>query len=85
LRPFRSKFRASPLRFKNAVMVFAAEAAVLVPDNPEKAASIFSQIPDRIAAVQYYRPKTPWPSQPRVTKRTHNKWCANRSDKLANP
>ena len=72
-------------QFKNAIMVLAAEAAVLVPDNPEKAATIFSEILDRIAAVKYYRPKTPRPSQPRVTKRVHNKWCAKRAGKLANP
>ena len=72
-------------QFKNAVMVLAAEAAVLVPDNPEKAATIFTEILDRIAAVKYYRPKTPKPSQPRVTKRVHNKWCAKRAGKRANP
>lgn len=76
---------ACECQFKNAMMVFAAEAAVLVPDNPEKAATIFSEILDRIATVKYYRPKTPRPTQPRVTKRAHNKWCAKRSKKLPNP
>jgi hypothetical protein len=76
---------AGECQFKNAIMVFAAEAAVLVPDNPEKAAEIFSQILDAIASVKYYRPKTPRPSQPRVTKRAHNKWCDRRSEKQANP
>jgi hypothetical protein len=72
-------------QFKNAIMVLASEAAVLVPDNPEKAAVIFSEILDQIAAVKYYRPKTPRPPQPRVTKRAHNKWCTNRLGKLVNP
>jgi hypothetical protein len=75
----------SQCQFKNAMMVLASETAVLVPDNPEKAATIFSEILDRIAAVKYYRPKRPRPSQPRVTKRAHNKWCIKRSAKQANP
>jgi hypothetical protein len=76
---------AGECQFKNAIMVLASEAAVLVPDNPEKAAAIFSEILDEIASVKYYRPKTPRPSQPRVTKRAHNKWCGKRSEKRANP
>ena len=76
---------AGECQFKNAIMVFASEASVLVPENPEKAAAIFSEILDRIAAVKYYRPKTSRHSQPRVTKRAHNKWCAKRSEKQANP
>ena len=76
---------AGECQFKNAITALACDAAVLVPDDPEKAASIFSEILDRIAAVRYYRPKTPKPTQPRVTKRAHNKWCAKRAEKLANP
>jgi hypothetical protein len=71
-------------QFKNAVMVLASDAAVLIPDNPEKAAQIFSEILNQIAAVKYYRPKMSRPSQPRVTKRAHNKWCTNRLGKLGN-
>jgi Transposase DDE domain len=76
---------AGECQFKNAIMVLASEAAVLVPDNPEKAAAIFSEILDQISAVKYYRPKTPKPSQPRITKRAHNKWCNNRQRKLESP
>ncbi|MFZ2445798.1 MAG: hypothetical protein WAW37_05535 [Syntrophobacteraceae bacterium] len=76
---------AGECQFKNAIMVLAAEAAVLVPDNAEKAAAIFSEILDGIASLKYYRPKKPRPSQPRVTKRAHNKWCDKRAEKLANP
>lgn len=76
---------AGECQFKNAIMVLASEAAVLVPDNPEKAAAIFLEILDQIAAVKYYRSKTPRSSQPRVTKRAHNKWCTNRLEKLAKP
>ena len=76
---------ACECQFKNAITVLASEAAVLVPDNPEKAAIIFSEILDRIAEVKYYRPKKPRPTQPRVTKRAHNKWCAQRAEKRVNP
>lgn len=76
---------AGQCQFKNAIVVLASEAAVLVPDNPQKAATIFSEILNQISAVKYYRPKTPRPSQPRVTKRAHNKWCNNRPGKLAGP
>lgn len=72
-------------QFKNAIMTLASQAAVLVPDNPEVAAAIFSEILDRIAAIKYYRPKAPRPPQPRVTKRPHSKWCTDRLGKLANP
>ena len=72
-------------QFKNAILVLASEAAVLVPDNPQKAATIFSEILDQIAAVKYYRPKSPKPPQPRVTKRAYNKWCRNRAGALAKP
>ncbi len=72
-------------RFEKAIMVLASEAATLAPDNPEKAAAIFSEILDQLAAVKYYRPAKPRPSQPRITKRAYNKWCANRQGKLAKP
>jgi hypothetical protein len=75
---------AGECQFKNAILVLASEAAILVPDNPEKAAAIFSEILEQIAAVRYHRPKKHRPSQPRVTKRAHNKWCNSRPGKLAN-
>ena len=76
---------AGECQFKNAIMVMASEAAVLVPDNPEKAAIIFSEVLDQIALVRYYRPKTPRRSRPGVTKRGHNKWCTGRQGKQPNP
>ena len=72
-------------QFKNAIMVLASEAAVLVPDNPQKAAAIFSEILDRIAAVKYHRPKKPKPSQPRITKRANNRWCMQRPGNQKQP
>lgn len=71
-------------QFKNAVMTLASEAAVLVPDFPDKAAAIFNEIIQEISRVKYYRPKIHRPSQPRVTKRNINKWATARLRKLAN-
>jgi len=74
--------RAYEPQFKNAVMTLASEAAVLVPDNPEKATEIFNDILSEIARVKYYRPKIPRPSQPRVCKRPLNKWGDNKLKKI---
>ena len=71
-------------QFKNAIMTLAAEAAILVPDDPERAAEAFSEILEAIARVKYYRPKSPRPTQPRVTKKPPNKWCSGRRRKLEN-
>ena len=73
---------AVELQFKNAVMTLAAEAAILAPDDPDKAVEIFSEILAAISRVKYYRPKRPRASQPRVTKRPNNKWCSGRREKL---
>jgi hypothetical protein len=72
-------------QFKNAVMTLAAEAAVLAPDDPEKAVEIFSELLAAIARVKYYRPKSHRASQPRVTKGAPNKWCSGRRKKMENP
>jgi hypothetical protein len=69
-------------QFKNAIMTLAAEAAILAPDDPEKAVEIFSEILAAISRVKYYRPKSPKASQPRVTKRHPNKWCSGRRKKM---
>lgn len=72
-------------QFKNAIMTLAAEAAILAPDDPDKAIDIFSEILAAIARVKYYRPKSPRASQPRVTKSPPNKWCSGRRKKMENP
>jgi hypothetical protein len=72
-------------QFKNAIFTLASEAAVLVPDDPEKAIEIFSEILDEISRVKYYRSKSCRPSQPRVTKRPPNKWCFGKRKKVENP
>ncbi len=69
-------------QFKNAIMTLAGEAAVLAPDDPDKAVAILSEILAAISRVKYYRPKRPRVSQPRVTKRPNNKWCSGRREKL---
>jgi hypothetical protein len=71
-------------QFKNAIMTLATEAAILVPDDPQRAVEIFGEILEAISRVKYYRPKLPRPAQPRVTKSPLNKWCAGRREKLKN-
>ena len=71
-------------QFKNAIVTLAGEAAVLAPDDPDKAVEIFSEILVAISRVKYYRPKRPRASQPRATKRPPNKWCSARRKKLEN-
>ncbi len=73
---------AAEFQFKNAIMTLAAEAAILAPDDPEKAVEIFSEILAAISRVKYYRPKSPRASRPRVTKRPPNKWCSGRRKKM---
>ncbi len=70
-------------QFKNAIMALASDAAVLVPDNPEKAIDIFNEVIVEISRVKYYRPKEKRPSQPRVTKKPVKKWCNNKLKRTA--
>ena len=65
-------------QFKNAVMSLASEAAILLPDNPEKSAAIFSELLNAISKVIYYKPKKKRPSNPRVCKKPINKWCESK-------
>ena len=70
-------------QFKNAVFTLASEAALLVPDDAERAVTIFTEVLKEIARVKYYRPKKLRCSQPRINKRPLNKWQQNRIKKLA--
>jgi len=72
------------IQFKNTIMTLASEAAVLSPQDPEKAVKIFDEILEEISRVIYYRPKKTRPPQPRVTKRGVNKWAFAKSRKLTN-
>jgi hypothetical protein len=76
--------KGAEFQFKNAIMTLASEAAVLVPDDPETAVVIFSEILRAIARVRYYRSKAARATQPRITKRPPNKWCNGRREKLKN-
>ena len=72
-------------QFKNAVMALADEAAILIPSDPRTAAQIFKELLDEIARVKYYRPKSPRPSQPRVTKKPASKWCKGKTKMSRSP
>jgi hypothetical protein len=76
--------KGTEFQFKNAVMTLASEAAVLVPDDPERAIEIFSQLLEAIKRVRYYRSKITRTTQPRVTKRPPNKWCSGKQERLKN-
>lgn len=76
--------KGAEFQFKNAVMTLASEAAVLVPDDPERAIEIFSQLLKAIKRVRYYRSKITRATQPRVTKRPPNKWCSGKQERLKN-
>ncbi len=66
-------------QFKNAIVTLASEAAILTPDDPEKAILIFEEIITEISRTIYYRPEEPRPSNPRVCKAPVNKWCRGKS------
>ena len=70
-------------QLKNAVQSFAREAALLVAVDPEKAFRVFQELLDDIRRVNYYQPKEPKPSKPRVNKSAVNKWQGDRRKKMA--
>lgn len=69
-------------QFKHAIMTLAADAALLVPEQPDVAAKIFHEVLTEIARVKYYRPKNPRPPTPRVSRRPINKWQQDKTRKL---
>jgi hypothetical protein len=71
-------------QFKNAIITLASEAAVLAPEDPERAVEIFQDVLKEIYRVKYYRPKVRRPSQQRVTKRSVNKWASGKTKKVLN-
>jgi hypothetical protein len=72
-------------QFKNALMTLASEAAVLSAHDPGTAVEVFREILKEIRRVTYYRSKAPRPSEPRVTKKSKNKWICAKLRKVANP
>jgi hypothetical protein len=71
-------------QFKNSIMALASDAAVLAVEDPVRAISVFHEILEEIRRVIYYRPKMPRPCQPRVTKRSKNKWIEAKVKKVTN-
>ncbi len=74
--------KAEP-QFKHAMITLAQEAAILAPRCPELALMIFAELLHEIARVRYYRPKTPRPPQPRVSKKPINKWQVDKAKRMA--
>jgi len=69
-------------QFKNAIMALGQDVAMLAADDPLRALEHFTELLEQIGKVKYYRPKTPRPSAPRVTKRKINKWIKGRADRM---
>jgi len=67
---------------KHAILTLAQEAAVLVPETPEQALGIFTELLQEIARVKYYPPAEPRPSQPRINKHPVNKWSKRNRQKV---
>lgn len=74
--------RAEP-QFKHAVITLASEAAILTPQCPEVAFTIFQELLREIARVRYYPPKLPRASPPRISKKPVNKWQLDKIKRLA--
>jgi hypothetical protein len=70
-------------QFKQAMITLAQEAFVLTPKCPELAMVIFAELLNEIARVRYYPPKTPRPSQPRVSRKPVNKWQVDQAKRMA--
>ena len=68
-------------QLKNAVKSVAREVALLAASHPERAFAIFQELLDDIRRVNYYKPKIPQPSKPRINKSAVNKWQEGRSKK----
>jgi hypothetical protein len=69
-------------QFKPAIIALAADAALLVPEDPEQALVIFTELLREIARIKYYPSATPRPSQPRINKHPVTKW-SNRNRQTA--
>lgn len=82
--PIESRATLTEPQFKNAAMAFAADAALLTPQNPEIAAKIFKEVLEEIRRVKYYRPKVPRLSKPRITKKPPNKWADRNYERREN-
>ena len=61
---------------KNALLATAEAACFFAAENPDAAVALFHHLLKQIARIKYYPPKTKRPSQPRVSKKTPNKWRA---------
>lgn len=70
-------------QFKHTVMSLAMEAFILTKWDPVKTIEIFQEIIIEIKRVKYYPPKSPRPSQPRVSKQPKNRWTLDKKKKLA--
>jgi len=69
-------------QFKHTVKTLANEIFVLFPEDSEKVVEIFKELLIEIVRVKYYKSKKDRKSQPRVCKKSVNKWALNKNSKL---
>ncbi|WP_404361397.1 IS4 family transposase [Methylotuvimicrobium sp. KM1] len=75
--------RLSTPQFKNAVRALASEVVVFTAAYPEIARNVFQELLVEITRVQYYHPKKPRKSYPRVSRKPINKWQQDKSKRIA--
>jgi hypothetical protein len=75
--------RLSTPQFKNAVRALANDVVLFTAAYPETALKVFRELIEEIARVQYYHPKTPRKSYPRVSRKPINKWQQDKSKRIA--
>jgi hypothetical protein len=70
-------------QLKNACIALAHNIALMATNDAPKAARFLEDLLEQIARVRYYRPTRSRPNQPRITKRSPNKWIQNRAQLAA--
>jgi len=61
----------------------ASEVVVFTAAYPEIARNVFQELLVEITRVQYYHPKKPRKSYPRVSRKPINKWQQDKSKRIA--
>jgi hypothetical protein len=69
-------------QFKHTVKTLGNEIFVFFPEDSEKVVEIFKELLIEIARVKYYKSKKDRKPQPRVCKKSPNKWALNKNRKL---
>lgn len=66
-------------QLKNACIALAHDIALMATNDAPKAVRFLEDLLEQITRVRYYRPDRSRPNQPRITKRSSNKWIKSRA------